>query len=395
MAFNPNSLSETTIKRFVDKLVQQNKKKETWPPKRAGVQEDVAVMLGYKNWHELSKSIANGVNTTPDHVLDHDIGATPKNLYANCSYDVTSLTRIFSPDSNYRAFIKDGKSVCAALFTDIIKHSLVFGPDESRRSFFQSIINYNPEVRFFVVQGSETLPLPNSKDIEFSDRFFKDKKDAKFIRNIPKSFLQTYLRSRQELMQLNFGIVEFFEVVYETIIEHNIVAIDEEKEQQSLYYYKKYFDCSSAEFKTVYDKMTPEQQNVVQRTRTQFECEHMENILERLTLALPNIPSHLLNNFSHNVGVNISNHEHDSFVSAQILSLIEHWRLSSNKPGVLIFNGVHHTSSIYLQLYRYFSHWGQHNIGVFVGGNSAADLPNDPKDYERLTSRLNWKYTIK
>lgn len=59
MAFNPNSLSETTIKRFVDKLVQQNKKKDTWPPKRAVVQEDVAVMLGYKNWHELSKSVSS------------------------------------------------------------------------------------------------------------------------------------------------------------------------------------------------------------------------------------------------------------------------------------------------------------------------------------------------
>lgn len=57
MGFNSSLLDEKTIKSFVDRQLKQNKAKSSVAIKRHEVQEDIAIMLGYKNWHQLSESL--------------------------------------------------------------------------------------------------------------------------------------------------------------------------------------------------------------------------------------------------------------------------------------------------------------------------------------------------
>lgn len=57
MGFNASLLTEKTVKNFVDRLHKQNTA-HTPSYKRSQTQENVAIMLGYKNWHALQQTIA-------------------------------------------------------------------------------------------------------------------------------------------------------------------------------------------------------------------------------------------------------------------------------------------------------------------------------------------------
>jgi len=400
MAFNPNSLSETTIKRFVDKLVQQNKKKETWPPKRAVVQEDVAVMLGYKNWHELSKSVKDIDHNTLEKNINNTQTAenflyidVPELQTDGYGADLFCHPPLMSNRGSY--FLeKTIDYTPSASMKDIVKHSLVYGADEKRLIFFESMISNNPHVRFMVIQGSQSLPLPSTKNIAFSNVFFDDDQLDKAIHQIPTDFLTKYILSQKERKQLNEEFVVFFTTVYQTILKENIVAFAEGKEQKSLYYYIPYFNYSSDEFKTVYNVMSTQQKKMVTNASAHFSHKTMVDVLQNLCFKLPNLPKQMLPMFEHNIGLNVTGYEHETWTAEKILLLLEYWRLSSDKPGVVIFNGIHHTSRIW-HIYPHFSRVGQNNIGVFVGGHSGADLPNDPKEHERLTSRLTWRYPLR
>ena len=70
MAFNPQALSERTLKQFVDRTLSWHKQHNTTsqtPPKRSQVQEEVACMLGFLSWHQAISSVKNN----PD--IDRDL----------------------------------------------------------------------------------------------------------------------------------------------------------------------------------------------------------------------------------------------------------------------------------------------------------------------------------
>lgn len=69
MGFNASLLTEKTVKNFVDRLHKQNTS-HTPSYKRSQTQENVAIMLGYKNWHALQQIIAAPV-------AQLDISASP------------------------------------------------------------------------------------------------------------------------------------------------------------------------------------------------------------------------------------------------------------------------------------------------------------------------------
>lgn len=57
MPFNPKALNARTLKQFVDRLLKMQQgapvpTPDTWPPKRAHVQEQIAIALGFSSWHE-------------------------------------------------------------------------------------------------------------------------------------------------------------------------------------------------------------------------------------------------------------------------------------------------------------------------------------------------------
>ena len=63
MPFNPEALTERTLKQFVDRLHKQmkdyklNEDQSNWPLKRSACQEMVAKMLGCNNWHHIKKLV--------------------------------------------------------------------------------------------------------------------------------------------------------------------------------------------------------------------------------------------------------------------------------------------------------------------------------------------------
>lgn len=71
MSFNPTALNERTLKQFVDRLLALRKKQgktDQWPPKRHLIQEEIAVILGFSNWHAAIgaiKTAAAGSTTNP------------------------------------------------------------------------------------------------------------------------------------------------------------------------------------------------------------------------------------------------------------------------------------------------------------------------------------------
>lgn len=70
MPFNPSALSERTLKQFVDRLLDLRKKQgkaDQWPPKRHLIQEEIAAILGFPNWHAAVgaiKTAATGSGTS-------------------------------------------------------------------------------------------------------------------------------------------------------------------------------------------------------------------------------------------------------------------------------------------------------------------------------------------
>lgn len=70
MSFNPRALDESTLKQFVDRLYKLHKAgpcpaPATWPPKRSAIQEEVARMLGFPNWHQAITAIGKRSSLSP------------------------------------------------------------------------------------------------------------------------------------------------------------------------------------------------------------------------------------------------------------------------------------------------------------------------------------------
>ena len=94
MSFNPASLTERTLKQFVDRLLRLRKSQfcpvsSQWPPRRSQVQEEVAAVLGFASWHEAIHQVRPSPPSLPPppegpEVLLGDIKATKASLLASC-----------------------------------------------------------------------------------------------------------------------------------------------------------------------------------------------------------------------------------------------------------------------------------------------------------------------
>lgn len=73
MSFQPQEMSEQTLKKFVDRLVKARKGQAAptiWPPKRNHCQEEIAQVLGFKNWHEAISSVQKAKNISLHREID-------------------------------------------------------------------------------------------------------------------------------------------------------------------------------------------------------------------------------------------------------------------------------------------------------------------------------------
>lgn len=404
MAFNPAVLNESTIKRFVDQLVKHNKTKTqtSWPPKRSAVQEDVAVMLGYKNWHELSKCVKDAtdkiaagsqaapVKTVPDTKQRVFVDLPDIQLFLTGFPFFEAGGCLMRDGTHARLSSEEGKRA-AAWMSSVAEHSLVYGSDTHRRAFFENVIDENPDLRFFVVQGRQSLPVRQRDHLAFHSISDNAYYPFPSLGALSKQFLLNYIRSRIERFQYPQAMLSFVDMVYRSIGD-DLHKEDPNFLQSSSWL--TFFNPLSEPFKWWLAKQSGKTQTQINSLLHRFNNQDLKHILDNIEHILRKLPPHLYTfDRNTNVGLNLSTWDTPGSMPP-IATAIEHWRLSSSQPGIVIFNGLPHDSEILQHIYSYFSMWGEHNIGVFVGANSAADLPNGPKEFERLTSRLKWKLEL-
>lgn len=80
MSFNPTVLNIVTVKKFVDRL-EKSYKERNISIKRTAVQEDVAKMLGFVSYHEMSKKLSEKTSVPPTPPMKHAsiVGAATRN----------------------------------------------------------------------------------------------------------------------------------------------------------------------------------------------------------------------------------------------------------------------------------------------------------------------------
>lgn len=371
MAFNPNSLSETTIKRFVDKLVQQNKKKDTWPPKRAVVQEDVAVMLGYKNWHELSKSVSS---TPPTQNLD--------------------LAQIHFPPSSLSS--NGGPLPKTCNFEDATGHFLIKGADKIRRKYFDELLTFNPHIPFLFVQGENGLPFESSNDRPFFiyNPYFHEKDDN--ATTLHHSFLTpTLCKAIGNLVAYKVGQNQYFQAIQE-YVAHILLHtnLGPSLDTRDLVYgsvTKEITEALSIDPKTIPNSMHRNEMNefwsdthlvAITGNILRYVLASVTNrvFLKALSLPTPSVGLRLYEDMD---GAASLNH---------FIGFCNVWMRMKPGPKIIVIDGLRYNSNLYPALTTNLSAWGEANTAVLLGSNSDADLPNDPKSFQRFVSRFAESY---
>lgn len=368
MAFNPNSLSETTIKRFVDKLVQQNKKKDTWPPKRAGVQEDVAVMLGYKNWHELSKSVS---------------GALPP------TQSPPSPPQIYFPQSTLSSYGPPFPETCN--FEDATGHILVKGADKLRRKYFDELLKLNPHISILFVQGENGLPFESSIDRPFFDYNPHSHDNVENATSLHHLFLTpTLCKAIGNLVAYQVGQNQYFQAIQEYVayillhtnvgsrLDTRILIYGSAKEELSEAFR---FDPQTIPNATNKNEITEfwNDKHLVATTANVLRYV-LSNLTTRVFLKAVSSPTP-------SVGLRL--YEDMNVSVDHLIGFCNVWMRMKPGPKIIVIDGLRHNSNLYASLTTNLSAWGEANTAVFVGATSEADLPNDPKSFQRFVSRFS------
>lgn len=366
MAFNPNSLSETTIKRFVDKLVQQNKKKDTWPPKRAVVQEDVAVMLGYKNWHELSKNVSGM--------------SSPKNI--------STPSQIYFPSSSLSSYGTLFPETCN--FEDVTGHVLIKGSDKMRRKYFDDLLAFNPHIPFLFVQGENGLPFESTNDRPFFNyNPYYHEKDENITQLNPSFLTPTLCKAIGNLVAYKVGQNQHFNGIQEYVtymlLHTNLGTSVDTRSLLWMDGQKEVVETFSLDPKTI---QSTHKNQIEQFWGDTHLVATTANILRYVLISLATrVFIKALSSPTPSVGLRL--YENLEADPDYLIGFCNVWMRMKPGPKIIVIDGLRHNSKLYASLTTNLSAWGEANTAVFVGANSDADLPNDPKSFQRFVTRFS------
>lgn len=370
MAFNPNSLNETTVKRFVDKLMQQNKKKtsEAWPPKRATVQEDVAVMLGYKNWHELSKSVKDISTAANDHCTAHTQIHFPYSSWAE--------KHLVNPDS------------CD--FETVTGHILIESVDKKRREYFDQLAERNPHIHFLFVQGQHSLPFVSTYNRPFFNYDACKDLDRDNLTVLDHSFLTPKLcNAIANLVAYTVGQNQHFDAIHEYVL-HTLLNTNLGAPVDTL-------DLMGGTGRSLILKYFSDPPSTIPNSKNPHALERFwsdKHLVATTATTLWSVLKSLatksftsaLTSSTPSLGIRL--HETMDAPLDNLGVFCDVWMQVNAGPKVIVVDGIHHNSNFYSLLSKNLPAWGETNTAVFVGAASEADLPNDPKSYQRLVSRI-------
>lgn len=153
MPFQPEQLTESTLKGFVDRLLRFAKKTDTsWPPKRAWAQEAVAHALGFPNFHAAQAAIGRGKEDTTT-ILKREQA-------------VPFLWLLYAPDGLLQTSFEDKADVSAkTLWVDrdiVAQHLLMLGNEKARFKAIHSLQRQAEREHqpLFWLQGSLAQSMP-------------------------------------------------------------------------------------------------------------------------------------------------------------------------------------------------------------------------------------------
>lgn len=358
MGFNASALTEKTIKNFVDRLHKQNI--ATTPSyKRSQTQENVAVMLGYKNWHALQQAIA-----------------TPK-------------------------YPSNSKFAHA--------HQLIHGFDHKRCEFLSTLVN-NTTHPTLVVHGELSVPVPNHLGAHFSksselignilSQIDFDTMSAEDMYGITKNFLphnvgQNTLIFIQNL--LNFlvtlrddpqckqsfnesTIAKYFEfeVFRQQIWRRDIPP-------KALTYIAEHLQCLG--IPEDYIKYPPTGFNVNQEFLDVFE--HKRRHKEICAPLKPLFFETRTKIFTSAKSVQII----EPSIDDPTLQSYIHWWCHTHPGGVLIVDGLASTSPLYAVLLNSLTFMKSHAIAMILGTATPHDFPT-LQLYEQIKARVGEVITL-
>lgn len=390
MAFNPNSLNETTIKRFVDKLVQQNKHKDTWPPKRAAVQEDLAVMFGYKNWHELSKCVKEAVKTSapmkPNPALIYfpqgQLGHYPKD-HTEDPFFVTT-TKGYMPES--------------VVFNHATQHSTIIGRDKARRDYFNKLVALNPHAQVLVLQGHNALPFASHADFPFFDYVsgsYESKDDTTVLHQgflNPDVCVAMGLWIAQSVASNQYGsaISSYVNFVLRTVADNGVLSPSSgftQKEQKNVIL--SFFSSLPKNYIANIPGLSTDDTSLLEfLDNADLVAKVYEMLIKRIYCLEKRSIEQAITTPAHSVGFRIPDYIPAHHNVDPLMVFCNIWIRANQKPKIIVVDGLEHDSSLYYDVRNHLSRWGENNTAVFLGANSTANFPNAPKSFERLLAHF-------
>ena len=356
MGFNASALTEKTVKNFVDRLHKQNI--STTPSyKRSQTQENVAIMLGYKNWHALQQAIT-----------------TPKTL----------------PNS---------KGTASA-------HQLVHGHDQKRCEFLSTFVN--SEQPTLLLHGELSVPVSNWASTRFSthneltgnilSQINFDTMSGEDMYRVTKNFLPHNVQ--QDTLNFIKNLLAFL-----------VVLRDDSQCQQ------KFNETTIAKF---FDFGLFCRQ-IWRRDIPQKSLEYLTEHLQCLGISEEKYP--LFNHNPNQEFLNVTHYEkrHNAICAplqplffatapktplpSKVVQIMEtsiadttvqkyiHWWCNTYPGGVILADGLPHSSGLYLFFLKNLAFLKSNSIGFVLGTATPHDFPT-LQMYEQIKARVGDVLTL-
>jgi len=381
MSFNSSVLSEKTVKSFVDRLVRRYKNHPNaifHGIKRAAIQEDVAVMLGFASWHVLISQ------------LKHPAGSSPVPAVEGIVLNERML-KMVCPKAD-KDVISAQDNVSFIKISDLRRHLFLWGLEHLRQEWYQELLATHPNTPLLLVQGPLSARMmwkgAQLHDTEVVTQAFLLCSTASEIVH----FLGGLLPKDNDLWKSRaMSMISALVPALVHLRDHAQIPFTGETLRQHM-------DLNQVVQLSKNPTLPPE---VVQPLKAYLRSlpGYQEGATRQAETVNEN-HSYLTMQFTHPLSLLTGNavwgvtNKHlklsssSAFdISGSVGVIVQEW--SKRHPNSLVvFDGLEHSSPLYRTLTHLFSSLRDNNASVIIGNTSLADLPDDVQARQRLETRI-------
>lgn len=394
MAFNPAAINASTLKALVDNLARHLKTTPISPsPRRSHIQEAVAATLGWANWHAAITAAKNQNN--PALSATTEPWRIPVSEFRHKDEVVNKGIRLgsSSPPMSEKIWRVDNK--------DMVRHAMMWGSEDSRRSLIERISHLNPDRPMVVINGpvslsprqwaglviegvllDQALGTATAIDIVESlvSRITSSGSDAQMWNRRAISLLSVVVQPLV-WMRDNADLALDHHVIREYLLLDNVILLSRRRDLPPLMVQaiKAYLHSLPG-----YTKDAPKQTGVAieQHGYLQMQFTNTPGIeFARVLTKMERLQSSNRARAVLGVGVETIQQER------RLCKSLEQW-VASHPGGLLVFDGLTLDSALWEAVVLRLAHWADAGVGVWVGLRVEADLPNGALR-DRLLARMD------